>query len=58
MQAAVLEHIELAAAQPLHRVRLQALPVDGEQLKDPHDGTVVWLPSLWQTLTSGGWGEA
>ena len=58
VQAAVLEHIELAAVQPLQRVRLQALPVDGEQLTDPHDGTTLWLPPLWQTLTSGGWGEA
>ena len=52
IQAAVLQDIQPGASNPGERVRMQALEIDGDCLRDPHDEAMLKLPPLWKTLAS------
>jgi hypothetical protein len=50
VQAARVQNIDPQAADPAARVSLQALELQGQQLVDPHDSTLLALPPLWNAF--------
>jgi hypothetical protein len=61
VQAARVNNIDPEAADPTARVSLQTLELRGQQLVDPHDGTLLPLPQLWGifagTDARAGWAQ-
>ena len=53
-QAAVVVDIDPSAT-PSDRVRLNPLSIEGSQLRDPHQGAMIELPSLWTEFVSTTW---